>query len=267
MLDEIEAEHPHPSAAGPVGDKLVTKLPPINEQRQCTSNDFYLQEAWPECAGAHVNGDANTESDQKPRKIEMRGVDFVTPRGVAVATNVSCEVTTDSPLMISGRNASGKTSFVRVLAGLWPHSNGELTVPAPHGSTVPGLKDIFIVPQRIHMCLGSLADQLTYPGRIPPEQRTADQEARLMKLLDLVGIAYLVKRWAGDSDDVVKDAMGLDHVTRWEDVLSLVSHLPTLMYTHTLLLILRTVGLARLVQSSLPSLGPLFCESLNTIDL
>jgi hypothetical protein len=132
---------------------------------------------------------------------------------------------------------------------------------------VPGLKDIFIVPQRIHMCLGSLADQLTYPGRIPPEQRTADQEARLMKLLDLVGIAYLVKRWAGDSDDVVKDAMGLDHVTRWEDVLSLVSHLPTLMYTHTLLLILRTVGLARLVQSSLPSLGPLFCESLNTIDL
>lgn len=214
-----------------------------------------------------MNGDANTESDQKPRKIEMRGVDFVTPRGVAVATNVSCEVTTDSPLMISGRNASGKTSFVRVLAGLWPHSNGELTVPAPHGSTVPGLKDIFIVPQRIHMCLGSLADQLTYPGRIPPEQRTADQEARLMKLLDLVGIAYLVKRWAGDSDDVVKDAMGLDHVTRWEDVLSLVSHLPTLMYTHTLLLILRTVGLARLVQSSLPSLGPLFCESLNTIDL
>ena len=214
-----------------------------------------------------MNGDANTESDHKPRKIEMRGVDFVTPRGVAVATNVSCEVTTDSPLMISGRNASGKTSFVRVLAGLWPHSNGELTVPAPHGSTVPGLKDIFIVPQRIHMCLGSLADQLTYPGRIPPEQRTADQEARLMKLLDLVGIAYLVKRWAGDRDDVVKDAMGLDHVTRWEDVLSLVSHLPTLMYTHTLLLILRTVGLARLVQSSLPSLGPLFCESLNTIDL
>ena len=26
------------------------------------------------------------------------------------------------------------------------------------------------------------------------------------------------------SDDVVKEAMGLDHVTRWEDVLSLVSH-------------------------------------------
>lgn len=236
MLDEIEAEHPHPSAAGPVGDKLVTKLPLINDQRQCTSNDFYLQEAWPECAGAHVNGDADTELDhKKPRKIEMRGVDLVTPRGVAIATNVSCEVTEDTSksLMISGRNASGKTSFVRVLAGLWPHSNGELTAPAPRGSTVPGLKDIFIVPQRIHMCLGSLADQLTYPGRIPPEQRTADQEARLMKLLELVGIAYLVKRWAGDSDDVVKDAMGLDHVTRWEDVLSLVSY-PTHPPTFTL---------------------------------
>ena len=94
VLDEIEAEHPHPSAAGPIGDKLVTKLPPVNAQRQVTSNDFYLQEAWPECAGAHVNGDADAElpDQQKPRTIEMRGVDLVTPSGVAIATAVSCEV-------------------------------------------------------------------------------------------------------------------------------------------------------------------------------
>lgn len=156
----------------------------------------------------------------------MRGVDLVTPRGVAIATDVCCKVSTESPLMISGRNASGKTSFVRVLAGLWPHSKGEIIAPTPRGSTLPGLKDIFIVPQRIHMCLGSLADQLTYPSRIPPEERTADQEARLMKLLNLVGIAYLVKRWAGDRDDVVDQAMGLDHITRWEDVLSLVRGRP-----------------------------------------
>ena len=39
------------------------------------------------------------------------------------------------------------------------------------------------------MCLGSLADQLTYPGRIPPEERTSEQEAHLMTLLELVGIA------------------------------------------------------------------------------
>lgn len=153
VLDEIEAEHPHPSSAGPVGDQLLTKLPPINADRQCTSTDFYLHEAWPECAGAHVTGDTAGAGDPngKQRRIEMRGVDLVTPRGVAIATNVSCTVTTESPLMISGRNASGKTAFVRVLAGLWPHAKGEVTAPTPHGSSVPGLKDIFIVPQRIHM--------------------------------------------------------------------------------------------------------------------
>lgn len=188
-----------------------------------------------------MNGDVDTDSDKRSRKIEMRGVDLVTPRGVAIATNVSCKVTTDSPLMISGRNASGKTSFVRVLAGLWPHIKGELTTPSPRGSTLPGLKDVFVVPQRIHMCLGSLADQLTYPGRIPPEERTPDQEAQLMKLLDLVGIAYLVKRWAGDKDDVVTEAMGLDHVTRWEDVLSLVGDSHQFVFLRTCI-VLRELG-------------------------
>jgi hypothetical protein len=91
----------------------------------------------------------------------------------------------------------------------------------PRGSRVPGLKDIFVVPQQIHMCLGSLADQLTYPGRIPAEDRTATQEAQLMRLLEMVGIGYLVKRWAGDRDDVVDEKLGWDCVARWEDVLSL----------------------------------------------
>jgi ABC-type multidrug transport system fused ATPase/permease subunit len=136
VLDEIEAEHPHPSVAGPVGDRLCTKLPPINAQRQCESKDFYLHEAWPECAGAHVHGDGDDDDDDglgggaaKPQRIELSGVDLVTPRGLAIATDVDCEVTPSSPLMISGRNATGKTSFVRVLAGLWPHSRGELTAP------------------------------------------------------------------------------------------------------------------------------------------
>ena len=64
-----------------------------------------------------------------------------------------------------------------MISGLWPHSTGKVSVPSPKGSTLPGLKDVFVVPQRIHMFLGSLADQVTYPVTIPKEKRTEEDES------------------------------------------------------------------------------------------
>ena len=170
--------------------------------------------------------------------LRFADVDVVTPRGDAVCTNLSCSITKDKPLMLTGVNATGKTSFVRLLTGLWPAHKGEVTVDG----------DLFCVPQRIYMTLGTLADQVTYPDTVPKDERTEDVEARLLKLLDLVGIAYLVSRWAGDADvrlNIVvvlsrlalsvaltskasplqdteyDDHHGWDHVAQWEDVLSL----------------------------------------------
>ena len=217
VLDEIEAD-PQYNHSHPIGDRLLTKMPPIDAQRKCHSTEFYLQEAWPEAGGAHVVGDGTERNEGA--KIKLDGVDLVTPRGEAVATNVSCEIAPSKALMVTGRNATGKTSFVRVLAGLWPHTEGEMSVPCPVGSTLPGLKNVFVVPQRIHMALGSLADQVTYPLKIPTAERTAEKEAELMALLDQVGIGYLVSRWAGDAK-AAENHKGWDHETRWEDVLSL----------------------------------------------
>ena len=58
---------------------------------------------------------------------------------------------------------------------------------------------VFMVPQKIHMATGTLADQVTYPTRIERSERTAEIESRLQELLDLVGVGYLVTRWAGDA--------------------------------------------------------------------
>eukprot|EP01046_Picozoa_sp_COSAG06_P027104 COSAG06_NODE_2372_length_6990_cov_6.727906_2_plen_104_part_00 len=63
--------------------------------------------------------------------------------------------------------------------------------------------DVFCVPQRIYMTLGTLAEQITYPQTIMKHERTAEIEAQLQKLLDLVGIGYLVSRWGGDADHVI----------------------------------------------------------------
>ena len=41
--------------------------------------------------------------------------------------------------------------------------------------------------------------QVTYPVQIPKAERTKEVEVRLQELLDLVGVGYLVTRWAGDA--------------------------------------------------------------------
>jgi hypothetical protein len=84
-------------------------------------------------------------------------------------------------------------SFVRLLSGLWPVRKGTVIKEA----------DVFCVPQRIYMTLGTLAEQITYPQTIMKHERTAEIEAQLQKLLDLVGIGYLVSRWGGDADGVI----------------------------------------------------------------
>jgi ABC-type uncharacterized transport system fused permease/ATPase subunit len=66
------------------------------------------------------------------------------------------------------------------------------------------------------MVLGSLADQVTYPHKVEKADRTPEMEQQLQELLNTVGIGYLVKRWAGDSESVTVEELGWDHVTRWE---------------------------------------------------
>ena len=72
--------------------------------------------------------------------------------------------------------------------GLWPSYTGEVFGPRD---------DVFLVPQRVYSSMGTLADQITYPQLVKKEERTKEQEDKMMELLTLVGIQYLVDREGG----------------------------------------------------------------------
>jgi len=94
---------------------------------------------------------------------------------------------------IHGESSTGKSTLVRVLAGLWPSASGAVSVPEP--------SDIMIAPQKTYLPLGSLRGALLYPD---PSLEVSDD--RLAAALQRVGLDALVPRLA--------------EVTRWDQVLS-----------------------------------------------
>jgi len=193
---------------------------------------------------ASVSTSAGTKNvvDNAEKKIKFDGIDIVTPSGNVLAKKVSIEVEPGQSLMVTGPNACGKTSFFRVLGGLWPVSSGTLSIPTGDNGT-PEIEDVFLVPQRMYMVLGSLADQLTYPRIL--KQGSSELQAELPKLqglLDLVGVGYLSGRQWKWVDTV-----------RWEDVLSLGEQ--------------QRIGMARLFYHS-PQYGVLDeCTSAVSVDV
>ena len=156
------------------------------------------------------------QSSADETDITLEGVDIVTPDGQCLAQKVSLTVTKSTPLMVTGPNACGKTALFRVIGGLWPLRNGNMRVPRAAGSSTDNVKQLFLVPQRMYMASGSLADQITYPEVIRREERTSEKEAELSALLHLVGIERLISRKGQDGA-----VRGWDLDIKWEDVLSL----------------------------------------------
>ena len=139
----------------------------------------------------------DTQSSQTSHQSDNK---IVTKRGASLSCNhlsictpagkrilikqLNLSVRPNKGLMIIGESGTGKSSLLRVMAGLWSAGSGEILSPSRH--------ELLFLPQQPYHPLGDLRCQLTYPQ---VGKTISDEE--MLHCLDLVNLSSLTKRCGG----------------------------------------------------------------------
>lgn len=136
---------------------------------------------------------ALVESD----RLHFENVTLQTPNYErTLVKDLSASVPAGKSLMIVGGSGLGKSSLLRMMAGLW--NSGAGTIERPNAS------ELLFLPQHAYMIVGSLRKQLSYPNL---DHDLSDEEAR--EVLDRVNLSDLEVRCGG-----------FDHELDFEKILS-----------------------------------------------
>ncbi|CAI2164052.1 5786_t:CDS:10 [Funneliformis geosporum] len=127
--------------------------------------------------------------------IKFEGVPIVTPNpgnargGDELIKGLNIVINPGEHLLVTGPNGVGKTSVARVISKLWPVFRGVLSRP--------NVGDIFYIPQRPYLSIGTLRDQIIYPHSYADMIRANRTDEELMDILQIVHLAYIPDREGG----------------------------------------------------------------------
>lgn len=125
-------------------------------------------------------------SRAKSPSISLVNVTVMTPdQQRTLVENISLTIRPRGSLLIVGASGGGKSSLLRVIAGLWNAGRGYIERPAPN--------QMLFLSQRSYMVVGSLRNQLFYPN--PDNPRITDKQ--LQQILEEVNLPDLAERSGG----------------------------------------------------------------------
>ena len=125
--------------------------------------------------------------------IHVNNLSVSLPNGQALFSRLTMVFDSGASYLIQGPSGIGKSVFLRTMAGIWPHAQGEIFYPQE--------KSMVFVPQKPYLPMTSLADFLCSSGGV-----MLDDEA-LQMLLQRVQLHKYARR--------------LHEVQHWQSILSL----------------------------------------------
>lgn len=138
--------------------------------------------------------------DPKKPIIQFINVPLCTPNGDVLINSLNVTIKHGQNVIVTGPNGSGKSSLFRLLGELWPLFGGTLIKPKS--------RELFYIPQKPYLALGSFRDQIIYPDTVGDMKRRGFTDKHLTDILEKVELLYLLDR---ESYDSVQD---------WSEVLS-----------------------------------------------
>ncbi|MGE0851389.1 MAG: ABC transporter ATP-binding protein/permease [Hyphomicrobiaceae bacterium] len=113
--------------------------------------------------------------------ITATALDLTKPCGAPLLRIEALDLAAGEATLLTGRSGMGKSTLLRVLAGIWPHAHGRVEIPT-------GTR-LLVLPQRPYLPEGSLRDAITFP-----RVASAGEDARIASLLQEVGLSALTSR-------------------------------------------------------------------------
>eukprot|EP00850_Spirogloea_muscicola_P001363 SM000005S17160 [mRNA] locus=s5:567760:572413:+ [translate_table: standard] len=196
------------SASTPIAGKVESRAKLRRRLSEKKANGIELAET-PASRAADSEPLLQSVVSMRPPGLILREIgDVLSLHGVSVVTpdlrqvlfeQLTFTLDKGEALLVMGPSGCGKSSLLRAIAGLWHTGEGMIVSPPP--------EDVFFLPQKPYMPLGSLRTQLLFPGEAE-KVKTVD-EPQLLTVLADVALEWLPGRVGG-----------LDADCNWADVLS-----------------------------------------------